>query len=147
MMPEVHGTPLANPGPSDFVQEQDLDQHLDNIPPSILRRDPMGQDYFTIITTSDDNARRWLYLPIKREHLRPLLTGEITVLTAVKKAHQFLIVDQAADTGAYIRTVMIEKTNLRNNKTIFKSLPEPHIRLNIPSWAIDAWERHPALAA
>ena len=141
MMPEVNGTSLANPGPSDFVQEQDLHTHLKDAPPSILRRDPMGQDYLAIMTVSDDTSRRWIYLPIKRQNLRPLLTGEITVLTAVKKAHQFLVVDQATETGDYIKTVMVERDHLRNNKALYQSLPKPDIRMNIPTETIDAWEQ------
>ena len=143
MLPEVTGTTLANPGPSDFVQEQDLHDQSGDTPPSVLRRDPMGQDYLAILTASDDTAQRWIYLPIKREHLRPVLTGEITVLTAVKKTHRFLVIDQAAETGDYIKTVMVDRSDLRANKTIFESLPKPHVRMSIPAETIDAWERQP----
>ena len=144
MLPEVTGTSLANPGPSDFVREQDLCTQFEDLPPTVLRQDPRGQNYLAILTASDDTANRWIYLPVKREHLRQVLTGEITLLTAVKKVHQFLVVDQAAETGDYIKTIMVERQDLKANKALYQTLPAPTLRMNVSHETVDAWENQPA---
>ncbi len=127
MLPKLRGATLDNLDWSTFSIDRVL-QYYDG-PRLLLRESSAGQLYLAWWSDSDDEAERWIYLPLSNIRLHEILSGMIPSLDGLTSPEDgyILVVDKDSATDSIVRAVPTVASDLPED-----TLPRPGATLNIP---------------
>ena len=125
MLPKIEGKLVPNSLLGNFSFERVLSYY--DGPRLIILRSSAGQFFLAWWNDTDENADRWIYLPLSERRLHQLLTGEMTCLEGLKSPEDgyLFVVDEDLRDDSNDQTMLVGPDALPE-----ESLPYPEARFD-----------------